>query len=166
MSSFKTRLAPSKLFGYNTFMRIVLLEDIKNIGAKGDIKEVSDGYARNFLLPKKMAAPATESAVKLALSVKSKQLEMEKVEQEKTKELAKIIAGKKIVIEAKEKKGKLFGSITAKNIAQELKKEKIEIPEKFITLESPLKETGEYEIKIRLDHGIETSLMLAIEKEK
>lgn len=147
-------------------MKIVLLEDIKNIGAKGDIEEVSDGYARNFLLPKKLAAPATESAMKLALAAKSKQIEAEKSEQEKIKELAKIIAGKKIVIKAKEKKGKLFGSITAKNIAQELKKEKLEIPEKSIILESPLKETGEYEIKIRLEQGIETSLMLTIEKEK
>ncbi len=147
-------------------MQVVLIQDIKNIGVKGDIKEVSDGYARNFLLPKKLATPATESAVKLALAVKSKQLEAEKINQEKIKELAKIIASKKIVIKAKEKKGKLFGSITAKNIARELKKENIEIPEKSIILESPLKETGEYEIKIRLDQGVETSLMLAIEKEK
>lgn len=147
-------------------MKVVLIQDIKNIGKKGDIKEVSDGYARNFLLPRNLVLAATESAVKQALEVKSKQLEAEKINQEKTKELAKIIAGKKITIKAKEKKGKLFGSITAKNIAQELKKENVEISEKSIVLESPLKEIGEYEIKIRLDQGIETSLMLAIEKEK
>jgi large subunit ribosomal protein L9 len=147
-------------------MKVVLNQDIKNIGKAGDIKEVSDGYARNFLLPQKLAMPATESAVKQALNAKSKQLEAEKAEQEKMKELAKIIAGKRIVIKAKEKKGKLFGSITVKNIAQELKKEKIEISEKSIIIESPIKEVGEYEIKIRLDHGLETSLMLAIEKEK
>lgn len=147
-------------------MKVVLTEDIKNIGKKGDVKEVSDGYARNFLLPGKLVSAATESAVKQALEVKSKQLEAEKINREKTTELAKIIAGKKIVIKAKEKKGKLFGSITAKNITRELKKENIEVSEKFIILESPLKETGEYEIKIRLDHGVETSLMLVIEKEK
>lgn len=146
-------------------MRVVLIQDVKNIGKKGDIKEVSDGYARNFLLPRNLVSAATESAVKLALEIKSKQLEAEKINQEKTKELAKIIAGKKVIIKAKEKKGKLFGSITAKNIAQELKKENVEISEKSIVLESPLKEIGEYEIKIRLDHGIETSLMLVIEKE-
>jgi large subunit ribosomal protein L9 len=154
------------IFVYNYTMRIVLLKDIKNIGQAGDIKEVSDGYARNFLLPQKLAMPATESVVKQALDAKSKQLETEKAQQEKMKELAKIIAGKRIVIKAKEKKGKLFGSINAKNIAQELKKEKIEISEKSIVIESPIKELGEYEIKIRLDHGIEASLLLAIEKEK
>lgn len=147
-------------------MKVVLLKDIKNIGKAGDIKEVSGGYARNFLLPQKLAAPATESAVKQALDAKSKQLEAEKAEQEKTKELAKIIAGKRIIIRAKEKKGKLFGSITAKNIIQELKKEKIEISEKSIVIENPIKEIGECEVKIRLDRGIETSLMLDIEKEK
>lgn len=155
----------SGFFDYNRNMKVILLQDIKNIGQQGDIKDVSDGYARNFLLPQKLAASATESVVKQALDARSKQLEAEKAAQEKTKELAKIIAGKRIVIKAKEKKGKLFGSIAAKNIAQELKKEKIEIPEKSITIESPIKELGEYEIKIRLDHGIETSLMLAIEKE-
>jgi len=147
-------------------MKVVLIQDIKNIGQAGDIKEVSDGYARNFLLPQKLATAATESAVKQALDAKSKLLEAKKNEQEKTKELAKIIAGKRIIIKAKEKKGKLFGSITAKNIAQELKKEKIEISEKSIVIENPIKEVGEYEVKIRLDHGIETSLMLDIEKEK
>lgn len=147
-------------------MRVVLIQDIKNIGKKGDIKEVSDGYARNFLLPRNLVSAATESAVKLALKIKSKQLETEKINQEKTEELAKIIAGKKVIIKAKEKKGKLFGSITAKNIAQELKKGEIEISEKFIILESPIKEVGEYEIKIRLDYGIQTSLVLVIEKEK
>ncbi|MFA4817401.1 MAG: 50S ribosomal protein L9 [Parcubacteria group bacterium] len=146
-------------------MKVVLIQDIKNIGKAGDIKEVSDGYARNFLLPQKLATPATESAVKQALGAKSKMLETEKIEQEKTKELAKIIAGKRIILKAKEKKGKLFGSITAKNIIRELKKEKIEISEKSIVIESPIKEVGEYEIKIRLDHGTETSLMLSIEKE-
>lgn len=146
-------------------MKVVLIQDIKNIGVKGDIKEVSGGYARNFLLPRKLAAPATESVVKQALDAKAKQLEAEKIEQEKTKELAKIVAGKRIVIKAKAKKGKLFGSITAKSVAQELKKEKIEISEKSIILENPIRELGEYEIKIQLDHGIKSSLMLAIEKE-
>lgn len=147
-------------------MKVVFIQDIKNIGKKGDIKEVSDGYARNFLLPRKLAALATVSVVKQALNAKSKQLEAEKIDQEKTKELAKVISGKKIIIKAREKKGKLFGSITAKNIIRELKKGKIEISEKSIVLKSPIKEIGEYEIKIKLDYRVETSLVLVVEKEK
>lgn len=147
-------------------MKVVFIQDIKNIGKKGDIKEVSDGYARNFLLPRKLAALATVSVVKQALNAKSKQLEAEKIDQEKTKELAKVISGKKIIIKAREKKGKLFGSITAKNIIRELKKGEIEISEKSIVLKSPIKEIGEYEIKIKLDYRVETSLVLVVEKEK
>jgi large subunit ribosomal protein L9 len=146
-------------------MKVILKKDIKNIGKEGDIKEVSDGYARNFLLPKKLALPATESAIKQATDAKLKKLETEKIEQEKTNELARIISGKKIIIRAKEKKGKLFGSITAKNIAQELKKEKIEISEKSIIIKNPLKKIGEYEIKINLDYGISSSFLLLIKKE-
>jgi large subunit ribosomal protein L9 len=146
-------------------MKVILKKDIKNIGKEGDIKEVSDGYARNFLLPKKLALPATESAMKQATDAKLKKLETEKIEQEKTNELARIISGKKIIIRAKEKKGKLFGSITAKNIAQELKKEKIEISEKSIIIKNPLKKIGEYEIKINLDYGISSSFLLLIKKE-
>jgi large subunit ribosomal protein L9 len=146
-------------------MKVILKKDIKNIGKEGDIKEVSDGYARNFLLPKKLALPATESAMKQATDAKLKKLETEKIEQEKTNELARIISGKKIIIRAKEKKGKLFGSITAKNIAQELKKEKIEISEKSIIIKNPLKKIGEYEIKINLDYSISSSFLLLIKKE-
>lgn len=145
-------------------MKVVLLADIKNIGKVGDIKEVADGFARNFLFPKKLAEMATDSAIKKAESVKQKQSEIAKKDLEATQDLASQLDGKEVVISAKAKDGKLFGSITAKNIVKELKKEKFEIKENSIILE-PIKELGEYDFKIELEHGIEVSLRLIVKEE-
>lgn len=140
-----------------------MLQDIKSIGKKWDSKEVSDGYARNFLLPKKLAEMATPDAIKKAGANKARQKELEQTDLEKTQQLANLLAGKEILFRVKEKEGKMFGSITAKKIANELKKEKIELLEKNIILENSIKETGEYQIKIELEHGIETSIRVIVE---
>jgi large subunit ribosomal protein L9 len=145
-------------------MRIVLLSDVKNIGKKGDVKEVADGFARNFLFPKKLAEIATELAVEKVQKEKEKQTEEAQKDLEKTQKLADKLGGKEIIIFAKAKDGKLFGSITAKNIIKELKKEKIDISEKSIIL-TPVKELGEYDFNIELEHGIEISLKLSVKKE-
>lgn len=147
-------------------MRIVLLQDIKNVGKRGDIKEISDGYARNFLLPKKLAEMATETAIKNATVIKNKEQENTRNEFKKIQDLVKIINQKKIIISTKEKEEKLFGSVTTKNIVAELKKENIELPEKFIILEKPIKKIGEYKIKIAFGHGLKASLELVVKKEK
>ncbi len=145
-------------------MKIVLLSDIKNIGKRGDVKEVADGFARNFLFPKKLAEIATESAVKKAEMEKQKRNENAKKDLEATQDLATQLEGKEIVILAKAKDGKLFGSITAKNIVKELEKEKFDIKENSIALK-PVKELGEYDFTIELNHGIEASLKLLVREE-
>ncbi len=145
-------------------MKIVLLSDIKNIGKLGDIKEVADGFARNFLFPKKLAEMATDTAIKKVEIEKQKQNEIAKKNLEATQELASQLDGKEITISAKAKDGKLFGSITAKNIVKELKKEKFDIKENSIILE-PIKELGEYDLRIELEHGIEVSLKLIVKEE-
>ena len=146
-------------------MKVVLLAEIKALGKKGDIKEVSDGYARNFLLPKKLAEIATVQAIKKSEEEKKKHEEAAKAELEKTEFLAESLQGKEIYIRAKEKDGKLFGSIAAKAIVKELQKENPQIQEKSVILPEPIKELGEYEVKIELDHGIETSIMVIVESE-
>ena len=145
-------------------MKIVLLSDIKNIGKCGDIKNVADGFARNFLFPKKLAEMATENTIKKVQLEKKKQEEIIKKNLETTQELASQLDGKEIVICAKAKNNKLFGSITAKNITKELKKEKFDIKENSIIME-PIKELGEYDLKIELEHGIEVSLKLIVKEE-
>ena len=147
-------------------MKVILLQDIKGVGRKWEMKEVSDGYARNFLLPRKYAEIATSAGAAEIQRLKNEQAKQDSESLAKSQVLAEELQSKEISIQVKEKEGKLFGSITAKDIAKELKKKNIDIPEKAITLGAPIKETGEYEIKIKLDHGIEIQLGLVIESEK
>lgn len=144
-------------------MKVILLQDVKNIGKAGDIKEVSDGYARNFLLPKKLAEMATPASTQKVEMLKQKQVEMEQTDLEKTQALAESLQGREIVITAKEKDGKLFGSITAKAIAKELKKENLNIEDRLISLPEPIREVGDYDVRVELPHGIETSIHIIVE---
>jgi large subunit ribosomal protein L9 len=144
-------------------MKIILLQDVKGLGKRGDIKEVSEGYARNFLFIKKLAEIATESGLKKVEVIKNKQKEKQQLDLEKTQELAAKLDGKNITILVKEKDGKLFGAVHAKDILKELKKENIILPEKSVILESPIKELGEYEVKIELEHRIEAVIAVLVD---
>lgn len=143
-------------------MKIILIQDVSNLGKKGDIKEVAEGYARNFLLPRKLAQLATEQTVKDAEIRRKK----EAAEQEKTLEnmrkLAAVWKGRAIVLKSNEKKGKLFGSISAKDIAQALEKEGLNIKYDKIVLENPIKNTGNYEVEIMLAPGASTKIKLEV----
>lgn len=129
----------------------------------GDVKEVSDGYARNFLLPKKLAEAATETGIKNVENLKNKMAEAEQADLEKNQQLAESLQDREILIQVKEKDGKLFGSVNAKMIAKELKKEVLDIDEKSVILAEPIKKVGEYDVKIELGHGIETFVKVIVE---
>lgn len=144
-------------------MEVILLQNVDGIGRQGDVKEVSDGYARNFLLPKKLAAMATESSLKKAEVLKKKQIESEQADLEKIQQFAESLQGREVVIQAKEKDGKLFGSINAKAIAKELLKANLKIDDKSIILPESIKELGEYGVKISFDHGIEAAIKVIVE---
>jgi len=150
---------------YNKKMEIILIKNIKGLGKVGDIKKVADGYARNFLLPQKLAEPATESAIKKAEDLAKKKSRGEKEKLAETRKLAEKLKGKAVVIKAKEKGGKLFGSIGAKEIAAGLKKMGLEISEKSIVMEKPIKEIGEKEVKVKLGGGVEAKVKVVVEKE-
>jgi large subunit ribosomal protein L9 len=144
-------------------MQIILLQDIKNVGKKGQIKNVPDGYARNFLLAKNLAKPATESAiaqVKMEEEQSKQKTEAQKVE---IKKLADAPSGKKIALKVRAKNGKLFGSITPKEIVAELKQIGFEIPEKSVDAKH-IKELGEHKITISLDFDIKTDIIVALEE--
>lgn len=145
-------------------MQIILLQDVKNVGKKGQIKNVPDGFGRNFLLAKKLAAIATESAItqtKIEEEKKNQQLLYEK---QAVQKLAEDLNGKKFVIKARAKDGKLFGSIKAKEIVSEIKKSGYDISEKSIRADH-IKELGEKRIEINLSFGIKTEIILALEEE-
>jgi large subunit ribosomal protein L9 len=147
-------------------MKVILLQDVKNLGEKGDSKDVADGFARNFLFPQKMAELATDGALQKSQLEKTKEAQVQEEALKKIQELADSLAGNEIVIKAKAKKGKLFGAISKKKIIKELEKKEIKIAEEAIALKEAIKEIGDYEIKVELGHGIETTFNLKIEGEE
>jgi len=143
-------------------MKVVLLKDIKGIGRRFEEKNVADGYAMNFLLPNKYAVPVNEAGAIKALKeneAKNREAEMKRVEEAVAK-----ISGTEINLKLKaNEKSHLFASINAEKLSDVLKKEKgIEIGADHIVLEYPIKQTGTFEIPIRLEDK-ETKFKLIIE---
>lgn len=137
-------------------MKLILQSDVKGLGKKGQIVEVSEGYARNFLIPKKLAIPATEGNLK---EQRQKELAKEKraeKEIQDAKKLAAFIEGAKINIRAKSgEAGKLFGSVTSKDIADGLKREKkVDVDKRKIELKEPIKDLGTTKVKIKLHNEV------------
>jgi len=144
-------------------MQIIFLQNVKNVGEKGQIKNVPDGYARNFLLKNKLAAVATSAAIaKAALEQVNKKIEESKAK-EKSHALAATINGKKITIQAKAHGGKLFGAVGPREIAIALKKEGIDVGEKSIEHVS-IKTIGLVSVTITLEHGLKVRVDVIVEE--
>lgn len=147
-------------------MRIILLEDIENLGKKFDIKKVNDGYARNFLLPKKIAVPATKERIKEIEALK--EVEIKKAEQElgQAEELAHQLEGLIIEIPAKiGKDGKLYGGISPQKISKALEEKGFNIDKKKIIIKEPIKEIGEYFVYLNLAHNLEARISIVVIEE-
>lgn len=148
-------------------MRIILLKEVKNLGKVGDIKEVADGYARNFLIPRGLVVFASQNRL---LELKRKfEAEANKAQAElkKLKELAKKLVGFRLKISSKARKnGKLFGSITPLKIIKLLQKEGFEIKKDQISLKEPIKEAGEYDVVIDLGHEVKAKIKVIVKEEK
>ena len=144
-------------------MKVILLQDIKGTGKKGDLVEVSDGFAQNFLIKQKKAKVADSTAINQKnMADKAKEFHHEQDLQK-----AKMLAGKlKDVVLKFEMKagdnGKIFGSITSAEIAEELKKQGFEISKKQIILDNPIKYAGVYKIDIKIFTGITAKLQVEV----
>ncbi|MCD6550353.1 50S ribosomal protein L9 [bacterium] len=148
-------------------MKVILLKDIEKLGEKYEIKEVKDGYARNFLIPKGLAKVATKK--NLAWLEKQKEIEEKKAEEElkKVQEEAAKIDGQEVVVEVKVgENNQLYESITPQKVAEKLKELGFDISKKQIVIEEPIKETGEFPIKITFKHNLEAEIKLVIVPEK
>jgi large subunit ribosomal protein L9 len=145
-------------------MKVILLEDVKNIGKKGEIINAKDGYARNYLFPKKLAIEATEANLRSLEASKRRKEEKENELLQEAKALEEELQKKTIVIKAKTgEQGKLFGSITTKEIADILEKDhKISIDKKKFDLEEPIKTVGEYKVKIKLHPQVSAELKVIV----
>lgn len=149
-------------------MKVVLLEDIAGTGRAGEIKEVSKGYAKNFLLPRGLALIATPAVTKQVESRLEKKKLEESVDREKLVELAQQIEGKEIRFRARMGAGEhLFGSITAANVAEELSRTiGSVIDKKKIDIEKPFRQTGSYEVAVKVASDIKPKITVVIEEEE
>ncbi|MCU0848341.1 MAG: 50S ribosomal protein L9 [Spirochaetes bacterium] len=146
-------------------MKVILQKDVPNLGDAGDIKEVANGYARNYLLPRRLVIPADESS-KRAIEHQKKLIKIKKEKRKKQSEkLVENMSGIELVITAQVgEEGKLFGSITSMDIAKHLKEKGFEIDKRKIMLESPIKQEGEFEIALKLDEGLSAKIKVTVVK--
>jgi large subunit ribosomal protein L9 len=149
-------------------MKIVLLEDVPGKGKAGEIKEVSKGYAKNFLLPRGLALVATPTVMKQVESRLEREKLEESIDREKLVELAQQIEGREIRFKARMGAGeRLFGSITAADVAEELSRAIGSVIDKRkIDIEKPFRQTGSYEIAVKLASDIKPKITVVIEEEE
>jgi len=147
-------------------MKVILLKDIEGLGKKFEIKNVADGYARNYLIPKGLAKPATESVLKWVEM--QKEILEKKAEQElkKVQEVASKLDGVELEFPVKVgEKGQVFESITAQKICEKLKEMGFEIKRTQLQLKKPLKELGEHTVKVSFEHNLEAEIKVILVEE-
>ncbi|MCH5298659.1 MAG: 50S ribosomal protein L9 [Ruminococcus sp.] len=144
-------------------MKVILLQDVKSLGKKGELVNASDGYARNFLFPKKLAREANAQAMneyKNAEDSKNYKIATQKAQAEHYKSQ---IEGKTLVMRAKGQNDKLFGSITAKDIANEIKQRyNVSVDKRKVSLRSEIKTFGKYEAEVKLYTGISAKVNIEV----
>lgn len=148
-------------------MQVILLEDVKTLGKKGDLVKVSDGYARNFILPKKLGLEATPKNLN---DLKLQKAAEEKKAQELLKEaqdLAALIAQKSVLMKIKAGEGgRMFGSVSTKEIAQAMKTQlNLDIDKKKLALSDPIKNIGSYTVPIKLHPKVTAELKVYVKAE-
>ena len=145
-------------------MKVILKEDIKGVGKKSEIINASDGYARNYLFPKKLAVPADAENLNILNAKKASEQHRKNLELEEAKKIQEKM--KSIVVKVKTKageNGKTFGSITSKEIAENLELQyRIKVDKKKITLNEPIKALGNYIVSVKLFEGVTAKLNLSV----
>lgn len=145
-------------------MKVILLKEVKGLGKAGELVKTSDGHARNLLIPKGLAKEATDTNVRELEKQKAMAAEKKQSEQEEARELAKRLAEVRVKIVTKTGEGgRLFGSITTKDIADALQaQEGIELDKKKFVLDTPIKHTGEFQVEIKLYAEIAAQLLVEV----
>lgn len=148
-------------------MEVILRQDIEKLGARGQIVNVADGYARNYLLPRRLAVPATEANKKIIEHERQAHIRREAREKAEAEELARMLAGVTITLHQKAgEHDQLFGSVTALDIAQALADKNFQIDRRKIQLEHPIKQLGEHRVPIRLHREVTVEITVQVLKEE
>ncbi len=148
-------------------MKVILTQDVNKLGLKGDMVEVSDGYARNFLFKKNLAIEGTPGKLKEWEELQKTKKNREAKLEQNAVEVKKKIGGKKVVVKMSAgDEGKLFGSVTAAQVAAAVNEQyAADVDKRDIKLEETIKQLGTYPFRIKLYTGVEVELTLAVEAE-
>ena len=148
-------------------MQVLLLKNVPGIGSAGQVKKVADGYARNYLLPGKLAVPASDGAIKQSQSIREAAARRDAQTLGEAQELARLLAQVTLTFVAKAGEGdRLFGSITSGDIADKLASEKhINVDKRKIDLPNPIKELGEKQVAIKVHPEVAAHVTVLVERE-
>lgn len=148
-------------------MEVILREDIERLGTRGQVVKVAPGYARNFLLPKRLAVAATESNKKIVEQERQAYLRKEAKLKTEAEDLSKLITGVTVVFVQKAgENDQLFGSVTAKDIAEALEKQNFTVDRRKIQLQDPIKQIGEFKVPVRLHKDVIAEVTVQVTKEE
>lgn len=145
-------------------MKVILLQDVKGHGNKGDIVVINDGFAKNFLIPKKMAVEATKQMMNEIAQKTAKEARILKEEREKAEAIAKELKGITVTILAKFGGEKMYGSVTTQDVADALKKLGYDVDKKKIVVKDSIKSVGVYDAEIKLYRDVNAKIKIKIEK--
>ncbi|CUN80000.1 50S ribosomal protein L9 [Mitsuokella jalaludinii] len=144
-------------------MKVILQQDVKKLGKKGDIVEVSEGYGRNFLLPRKAAVPATSQNLNVANAQAGSKARKEAMAADEAKLMAKQLEKVEVKIPVRiGEGGKLFGSVTGKDVSDALKKQHIDIDKRKITIQGEVTGTGVYEAVIKVHPSVTSKIKVSV----
>lgn len=147
-------------------MKVILKDDVKNLGSMGQVVDVADGFARNYLVPRGLAVEANTKNIKSLEHEKKVIQEKAKKIKSQVQDISEKISSMTIVIKAKVgEEGKLFGSVTSMDIAEQMKNEGIEVDKKKISLEEPIKRIGSYSVNIKMHPEITTQVNIQVVEE-
>jgi large subunit ribosomal protein L9 len=148
-------------------MDIILREDIEKLGSRGDVVKVAPGYARNFLLPKRLAVEATDSNRKIVEQERQAHLRKEAKQKGEAEDLAKLMSGVTVTIAQKAgENDQLFGSVGAKDVADALAGKNYNIDRRRVQLDEPIKQLGEYKVPVRLHRDVIAEVTVVVVKEE
>ncbi len=145
-------------------MKVILLQDVQGHGKKGEIVVINDGYAKNFLIPKKMAVEATKQMMNEIAQKTAKEARLLKEERERAESMAKELKGVTVTILAKFGGDKMYGSITTQDVADNLKKMGYDVDKKKIVIKDSIKSVGIYDAEIKLYRDVNAKIKIKVER--
>ena len=147
-------------------MEVILREEVDKLGHRGAIVKVADGYARNYLLPRKLAVAATDANRKIVEQERQAWLRKEAKVKTDAEDLSKLLDGITLTFHHRVgENDQLFGSVTAKDIAEALEKQNFHIERRKVVLEEPIRSLGEHKVTLRLHRDVSTEILVVVEKE-